>query len=409
MKKIILTVATFLAFTASTFAQSPDAFKYQAVIRDASSNIIANQAVGMQMTILQGSATGTAVYQETFAPTTNGYGLVNLEIGSGTVVSGNITTIDWSAGPYFIETALDASGGTNYSVMGTSQLLSVPYALYAKNAGNTFSGNYNDLTNQPVIPTNVSSLTNDAGYITSPNDADSDPTNEIQSLSFNLDTLKLSNGGNVYLGGYTSLWDTLAGNIYSTNLGNVGIGVSTPKSKFQIADNVATGGLDLFSEYQIILFQGSTGNVTFGFGIRTNTLVYNSASLHDFDVNGVTALEIDANGIVEEPWQNLTLQSGWSNLGGGYRTAQYYKDKEGVVHVKGIITGGSTPFNSVLFNLPAGYRPAERTMVMVLNSDPSNPGGASARRVDIGQGGDFVIKDNAVDAGFLSFEFSFRP
>jgi hypothetical protein len=89
---------------------------------------------------LQGSASGTAVYQETFAPTTNAYGLVNLEIGTGTIVSGDFTTIDWSAGPYFIETALDATGGTNYVVMGTSQLLSVPFALYAKTAESITGG-----------------------------------------------------------------------------------------------------------------------------------------------------------------------------------------------------------------------------------------------------------------------------
>ena len=83
---------------------------------------------------------GTTVYQETFAPTTNGYGLVNLEIGSGTVVSGDFTTIDWANGPYFIETAADVTGGTSYSVMGTSQLMSVPYALHSKTADNIVGG-----------------------------------------------------------------------------------------------------------------------------------------------------------------------------------------------------------------------------------------------------------------------------
>ena len=113
MKKIILSTLAIAALTLSTFAQAPESMKFQSVVRDASSNVIANQAVGMQFTILQGSATGTAVYQETFAPTTNAYGLVNLELGTGTVVSGVFANIDWSAGPYFIETAIDAAGGTN--------------------------------------------------------------------------------------------------------------------------------------------------------------------------------------------------------------------------------------------------------------------------------------------------------
>jgi hypothetical protein len=136
MKKLILSLVAIATITLSSFGQAPEGFKYQAVVRDAGNLILNNQAVGMRMTIQQGSIGGTTVYEETFAPTTNAYGLVNLEIGSGTVVSGDFTTIDWSAGPYFIETAVDVTGGTSYVVMGTSQLMSVPYALYAKYAEN---------------------------------------------------------------------------------------------------------------------------------------------------------------------------------------------------------------------------------------------------------------------------------
>jgi hypothetical protein len=155
MKKIILSLVAIATISLSSFGQSPEGFKYQAVVRDAGNLILNNQAVGMQMTIQQGSIGGTTVYQETFAPTTNTYGLVNLEIGSGTVVSGDFTTIDWANGPYFIETAVDVTGGTNYVVMGTSQLMSVPYALHANTAEN---------------------VTNDAV-----NDADSDSTNEMNT------------------------------------------------------------------------------------------------------------------------------------------------------------------------------------------------------------------------------------
>ena len=135
MKKILLSIFTIAAMALTTFGQAPEGFKYQAVVRDAGNAIITNQAVGIQLTIQQGSAGGTAVYTETFAPITNAYGLLNLEIGTGTTTD-DFTTIDWSNGTYFIETAIDATGGTNYSVMGTSQLMSVPYALYAKTSGN---------------------------------------------------------------------------------------------------------------------------------------------------------------------------------------------------------------------------------------------------------------------------------
>ena len=118
-----------------SFGQAPESFNYQAVVRDAGGIILNNQPVGMRLTVQQGSIGGTAVYTETFTSTTNDYGLVNLEIGTGTSTD-DFSTIDWANGPYFMETAVDVSGGTNYSVMGTSQLMSVPYALYAKTSGN---------------------------------------------------------------------------------------------------------------------------------------------------------------------------------------------------------------------------------------------------------------------------------
>ena len=164
----------FLTFT--VFSQSPDKMSYQAVIRDNGNKLLSNTAVGMRISILQYSATGSTVYVETQKPTTNFNGLAGIEIGSGTVVSGSFATIDWSKGPYFIKTETDPNGGTNYTITGTSQLLSVPYALYAKNAGNGFSGNYNDLTNKPTIPTKLSELINDKGFTGDYNNLINKPT-----------------------------------------------------------------------------------------------------------------------------------------------------------------------------------------------------------------------------------------
>ena len=136
MNRIILAICAITTIVFSSFGQAPEAFKYQAVIRDASGTILTNQAVGIQFTIIQGSIGGAAVYTETHASITNAYGLVNLEIGTGVVVSGDFTMIDWANnGPFYLETAVDATGGTSYTTMGTSQFLSVPYALYAKSSG----------------------------------------------------------------------------------------------------------------------------------------------------------------------------------------------------------------------------------------------------------------------------------
>ena len=139
MKKIF-TIAAALLMTASVWAQSPEKMSYQAVVRDASNSLITTQVVGMQISILQGGATGTPVYVETQTQTTNANGLVSLEIGTGTLVSGDFTTIDWANGPYFIKTETDPTGGTTYTITGTSQLMSVPYALYAKESGNSTPG-----------------------------------------------------------------------------------------------------------------------------------------------------------------------------------------------------------------------------------------------------------------------------
>ena len=131
MKKLYIILVALL-LSAITFAQTPEKMSYQAVVRDSGDNLISNQPVGMQISILQGSASVTAVYEETQTPTTNANGLVSLEIGSGTVVSGDFTTIDWANDTYFIKTEIDPTGGTSYTITGTSQLLSVLYALQAK-------------------------------------------------------------------------------------------------------------------------------------------------------------------------------------------------------------------------------------------------------------------------------------
>jgi hypothetical protein len=133
------TLLFFLLATVSILAQTPEKMSYQVVLRDASNTLLTNQQVGIQISILQTTITGSAVYIETQTATTNINGLVSLEIGSGTS-SDDFSAIDWSAGPFFIKTATDASGGSNYSIIGTSQLMSVPFALYAKTSGSSTPG-----------------------------------------------------------------------------------------------------------------------------------------------------------------------------------------------------------------------------------------------------------------------------
>jgi hypothetical protein len=135
MNRLLFLLAIFFAAIISN-AQAPQKMSYQAVIRNSSNALVASSPVGMQISIIQGSPTGTVVYSETQTPSTNANGLATLEIGTGVVVSGAFASINWANGPYYLMTETDPAGGTSYSITGTMQLMSVPYALYAETAGN---------------------------------------------------------------------------------------------------------------------------------------------------------------------------------------------------------------------------------------------------------------------------------
>ena len=128
---LIIFLLNFLI--SSTFAQAPQKMSYQAVIRTSSNLLTFNQIVGMRISVLQGSPTGTVAYSEIQTPSTNANGLVNLEIGTGSVISGTFTAINWANGPYFIKTETDPTGGNAYTIVGTNEFMSVPYALFSAN------------------------------------------------------------------------------------------------------------------------------------------------------------------------------------------------------------------------------------------------------------------------------------
>lgn len=130
MKKVIILIAYVISTIGILHSQSPDKMSYQAVIRNSDNKLISNQIIGIQISILQGSADGIPVYSEILTPSTNDNGLISIEIGGGE----GFDTIKWTNGPYFLKTEIDPEGGTIYTITGTSQLLSVPYALHSKTA-----------------------------------------------------------------------------------------------------------------------------------------------------------------------------------------------------------------------------------------------------------------------------------
>ena len=156
MKKIkLLSSLCFLLLTLLVNAQTPpNAFNYSAVARNASGQPIATTTIGIQVTILKTSPAGASQYSENHFVNTDAYGLFNLVIGFGAVQSGSMATIDWSNDNYFLRLGMDAAGGTNFLTMGTTQLLSVPYALYAKTAG-TITGTITET--DPIFGASVAS------------------------------------------------------------------------------------------------------------------------------------------------------------------------------------------------------------------------------------------------------------
>ena len=177
MKKLITSIL-LLVIGLATFAQTPTTFNYQAVLRDATGNVLANKEVEIEVNLLKDTTSNLSVFTEKHVVNTNEFGLVNLQIGS--LNTSDMQAINWTDGPFFIQISVDET------IMGTSQLLSVPFALHAI------------------------TVENDAVE-----DDDSDPQNEIQVLSINGDTIYLSRGGFVVLPAETdpafTKWDKSAG------------------------------------------------------------------------------------------------------------------------------------------------------------------------------------------------------
>ena len=125
-------------------AQAPQKFNYQAIVRNSQGELIVNSPVSVSINILKGSVSGQIVYAESHRPTTNGNGIFTISIGDGTVISSDMSAINWAEGPYYIRTDIDPTGGQNYTVTSTQQFMSVPYALYAEKAANAATIGYVD-------------------------------------------------------------------------------------------------------------------------------------------------------------------------------------------------------------------------------------------------------------------------
>ncbi len=169
--KALICIFISLGLLQISYAQAPNAIPYQGVARNASGAILPNQLIGLRYSIHDITAAGPVVYSETFTPTTTNLGLFNINIGTGTPVVGTLATVNWGGGAKFVQVELDPAGGTSYIDMGTTQLMSVPYALQALSAsgapptgvaGGDLSGSYpnpaianNAVTTAKILDANV--------------------------------------------------------------------------------------------------------------------------------------------------------------------------------------------------------------------------------------------------------------
>jgi hypothetical protein len=161
----VMLVLVFVIFIHELNAQAPDKMSYQAVVRDASNNLVSSSNVSLRISIIQGTPDGAAVFTEEHSVQTNANGLVSFEIGMGSNQQGSILSINWGNGPYFIKTETDPLGGVNYTMIGTTQLLSVPYALYSNRIPVSVSSTGDTLMigGQTIIVPGISVANNNGG------------------------------------------------------------------------------------------------------------------------------------------------------------------------------------------------------------------------------------------------------
>ena len=264
MKRFITIIIILSCISGVTFGQVPNQIQYQAVIRDGSGALIKDKLVALKISILRGSETGQAVYSEEFERATSEYGIVSLNIGGDS----NFLNIDWSNNVYYLRVEIDIDNGDNYQFMGTSQILTVPYALQALNVTNKDDADANPSNELQTISKNgnLITLSSGGGSVTT-DDADADLTNEIQDLILQGNTLTITNRANptpIDLSAYqgTNSDEQTLSYTFLNNILGLSIEGGTGGNTIQIPLVRADGGTFSGNIYADNLFGVNTGDMS---------------------------------------------------------------------------------------------------------------------------------------------------
>src|ERR1017187_1077029 len=327
MKKQISLLLTFFAMAIMVHAQAPNAIPYQGVARNSSGSILASQAIRLRLTIHDVTAAGTIVYQETQAVTTSTLGLFNINIGQGTIVTGTLGGVNWGGGAKFLQVEMDPTGGTIYISMGTTQLNSVPYALFAGSiptgAGWSLSGNTGTVDGTNFIgtidnvPLNIKVYNQPAGRI--------DPF--LQNAFFGLQSGAATSSGrnNAAFGNYSL-------NANTSGFYNIAIGYEALYANTIGTGNLASGAFALYSNVSgnynnavgyTALYNNTTGsyNNASGYAALNNNTTgsYNGATGYSALLANTTGTYNIANGF-NALYANTT---GSGNLANGANALRY--------------------------------------------------------------------------------------
>lgn len=317
MKKSIFLFIIAILFALTTSSQTPQAFKYQAVARDLSGNVLVSINVSFRISILQGSAAGTSVYSEKHTKTTNAFGLVDLEIGNGTAPTGSFSAINWAGNVYFLKVEMDPNGGTAYQLMGTSQLLSVPYAIQSKKTEEVADNSVtaakiaNNAVTVAKLPTGATASTflRGDGTWQTPAGGSTTPYGDDGDIQF-------KNGTNFFASQLLH-WD-------NTNY-RLGIGTNMPDSKLVVSSNstMTSPQIKLFeteADYARINFLNSTLTSYWALaGLNSNTTstarfnIYHSVSGDVFSISGDGNVGI--GNVPNSSYRLRVVQNGNGNYG----------------------------------------------------------------------------------------------